>query len=156
MKIDRIVILLGIYVFAMGVWGMARSGSLTPVLISGGIAAVTVWLGWMMGRGIRSARLVTIAWLILVGTVLVLATFGGIANHPTPGTISMFIFGSMALFAVGNADLDCPDAATAVVGSDSPNTTSITSHGISHEKRISVFALLLTAADWPSGYIDAG
>ena len=101
MKIDRVVIVLGAYIFAMGVWGMTRSGALTPVLISGGIAAITVWLGWMIGRGIRSARMVTIGWLVVVATVLLLATFGGIANHPAPGTISMFIFGSMALFTVG-------------------------------------------------------
>ena len=100
MKIDRLVIVLGIYIFVMGIWGMSRTGSWAPLMISGGVAAVTVWIGWMMSRHIQSARGVAIGWLIVVGGAFLLAALGGIPDHPETSTVSVLIFGSMALFAV--------------------------------------------------------
>lgn len=100
MKIDRLVIVLGIYILVMGIWGMSRTGSWAPLMISGGVAAVTVWIGWMIGRHIQSARGVAIGWLIFVAGAFLLAALGGIPDHPETSTVSVLVFGSMALFAI--------------------------------------------------------
>ncbi len=100
MKTGIIVIVLGVYIFAMGMFGMARTSSLTPVIISGAIAAVTIWLGWLLSTGIRSARSFALGWLTLLVAVMGYMTFGSILTHADPNPWSMAIFGSMALFSL--------------------------------------------------------
>lgn len=100
MRIHLLVIVLGIYIFAMGVLGMARTASLTPVYISGAISAITIWIGWLLGKGLRPVRNVALIWLSLNTAVLAYMTFGQIPAHADSDKSSMIIFGSMAVFAL--------------------------------------------------------
>lgn len=100
MKTGIIVIVLGVYIFAMGMLGLARTSSFTPLFISGSIAAVTIWLGWLLSTGIRSARSFALGWLAVLVAALVYMTFGRIPAHADPNLGSIAIFGSMALFSL--------------------------------------------------------
>lgn len=95
-----IVIFYGTYVFAIGLVGLARAGSFTPLFVNGAIAAVTIWLGWLLGKGLRSVRGATIAWLVVNTAGLAYMAFEQIGAHAKSDTGSVFIFGSMALFAL--------------------------------------------------------
>lgn len=100
MRTNLIVIILGIYIFAMGVLGMARTGSFTPLYVSGAIAAVTVWIGWLMGKGMRPVRNFALTWLTINTVVLAYMSLGQVPAHGDPDTGSIIMFGSMALFAL--------------------------------------------------------
>ncbi|UCD63918.1 MAG: hypothetical protein JSW34_00390 [Candidatus Zixiibacteriota bacterium] len=96
MKTGTAIIILGTYMFAMGIVGLARTSSFTPLFISGGIAAVTIWLGWLFGQGMRSVRGVTLWWLALNAAILGYMAFEQVPAHGEPRPGSVLIFGSMA------------------------------------------------------------
>lgn len=100
MKINKVLIILGVYIFAMGVIGFVRTSSFTPLFFNGSIGAVTVWLGWLNGQGIRSARNAAQWWLTVIAIGLGYLTFGGISAHPSPNLGSALIFGSMAVLTL--------------------------------------------------------
>ena len=100
MKANIAVIILGIYIFAIGFWGLARTGSSAPLYINGAIAAVTVWLGWLLGTGMKSARNVTLTWLSINVVLLGYMTFDEISFNNDRDSGSGFMLGSMAAFAL--------------------------------------------------------
>ncbi len=100
MKTNKVVIILGVYIFAMGIIAFIRTSSFTPLFFNGCIAAVTVWLGWLNGQGMRSVQSATQWWLTIIALLLGYLTFGPISAHPNPNIGSALIFGSMALFAL--------------------------------------------------------
>lgn len=97
---NKVLIVLGLYIFAMGAIGFVQTGSFTPLLLNGTIAAVTVWLGWLNGQGMRSVHNATVGWLILVALLLGYLTFGRIVAHGDPNLGSTLILGSKTLFTV--------------------------------------------------------
>jgi hypothetical protein len=99
-RVSWIVIILGVYIFATGMVGLGRTGSFTPLYISGALAAVTIWLGWLLSKGIRSARGAAMTWLILNTILLGYMAVGRLPTHPQESPGSALIFGSMALFAL--------------------------------------------------------
>lgn len=100
MRVYLVVILLGIYIFAVGILGMVRLGSLTPLYIGGGISAVTIWIGWLMGKGLRSVRNVALGWLVATTAILTYFTFNYIPGHAVPDDTVVLMFGSKAVFAL--------------------------------------------------------
>jgi hypothetical protein len=100
LKVHLVVIVLGIYIFAMGMVGMARTGAFTPLYISGAIAAVTVWVGWLLGKGLRPVRNFALTWLTIITAALAYMSFGRTPAHGDPDATSTLIFGSMALFTL--------------------------------------------------------
>lgn len=100
LKTGTVIIVLGIYIFVMGVVGMMRMSSLTPVFIAGGIAAVTIWLGWLFGQGMRPVRSVTMWWLGIVTVAAGYLTFGRLSADGELNAVSISIYGSLALFTL--------------------------------------------------------
>lgn len=99
MKVYLVVILLGIYIFAVAALGMVRLGSLTPLYIGGAISAITIWIGWLMGKGLRSVRNVALGWLVLTTIALTYFTTNYIQGHTDSDNTVMLMFGSKAVFA---------------------------------------------------------
>ncbi len=100
MKTSLMVIILGVYFFAMGMLGLARTHSFTPLYLSGAIAAVTIWLGWLLGKNMRTVRNLTLAWLSIVTLAMGYMTVGEVPAHANPTIGSSLIFGSMGLFSL--------------------------------------------------------
>lgn len=100
MKRHYIVFFLGVYMIAMGVAGYVRTGSWVPLVITGAIGLVTIFLGIGIRRGSRTALVVTVLWFGLNVMVDTYLTIGEIAAHPEPREGSQFIFGSMALLSL--------------------------------------------------------
>ena len=74
--------------------------SLTPVFIAGGIAAVTIWLGWLFGQGMRPVRNVAMWWLGIVTVAAGYLTFRRLSVLGEPSLVSILVCGSMALFTL--------------------------------------------------------
>ncbi|UCE23190.1 MAG: hypothetical protein JSU74_07735 [Candidatus Zixiibacteriota bacterium] len=100
MKIGLVVISLGAYFFIMGILGLARTDSFTPLYINGAVSAVTIWLGWLLGKNMRVVRNVTLAWLSVITLAMGYMTFGEVSAHSNPTIGSSLIFGSMGLFSL--------------------------------------------------------
>jgi hypothetical protein len=102
MKPSVLVMALGGFMILMGIVGYIRTGSPTAIFINGGIALVTVLLGYFMGRGNPMLANVTLGWVGLVTVILSFMTVKRInaAMHGTAREGSEYIFGSMALFAL--------------------------------------------------------
>lgn len=93
---------LGGFMILMGIVGYIRTGSPTAIFINGGIALVTVLLGYFMERGNPMLANVTLGWVGLVTVILSFMTVKRInaVMHGTAREGSEYIFGSMALFAL--------------------------------------------------------
>lgn len=102
MKPPLLVMILGGYMIAMGIVGYIRTGSPTAIFINGGIALVTILLGYFMGRGNVMLSNITLGWVGLVTVLLSFMTFKRVNEmaHGTARAGSEYIFGSMALFAL--------------------------------------------------------
>lgn len=101
MQINYWVMALGGYMIIMGILGFIRTGSPTALYINGGIALVTVLIGYFWGRNLGGVLgPVAIGWVALNSVLLGYMTFKRIAAHAETRAGSEFIFGSMAVFAV--------------------------------------------------------
>lgn len=102
MKPSVLVMALGGFMILMGIIGYIRTGSPTAIFINGGIAAVTILLGYFMGKGNPMLANITLGWTAIVTIMLGFMTFKRInaAMHGTAREGSEYIFGSMALFAL--------------------------------------------------------
>ena len=85
---------------AMGAVGYIRTGSMTPVLITGSIALITILLGLLIRHGSRSLISITVIWLIVNVLLNTYMTIGRVAAHAESRAGSGWIFGSMALFSL--------------------------------------------------------
>ncbi len=99
MKRGYLVILYGLYVLAMGIVGPVRTDSVVPLLITGGIALATVFMGFWIVRSSRAALTVTTIWIAVQTLVSVYMTVGRIPAHDPSREGSEWIFGTLALFA---------------------------------------------------------
>jgi len=100
MKKEYAVVLLGVYMLAMGAIGFIRTGSLTPVSITGSIAVITIALGCLIRHGSRSLMIFTAIWLTLNVLMNTYMTIGQVVAHAESRAGSGWIFGSMALFSL--------------------------------------------------------
>ncbi len=100
MKKHYLVILLGLYMLAMGVLGYVRTGSTTPIYITGSLAVVTILLGLLLRTGSRAVLKTTIVWIALNVLLNTYMTVGRVAAHAEARPGSKWIFGSMAFLAL--------------------------------------------------------
>ena len=99
MKAHVWIVILGIYMLAMGITGYVRTGSPTALYINGGIAVATIIIGFLVSKGIGAMRVVSIAWVGINTFMLSFMTYKRLTN-PDAREGSELIFGSMALLAL--------------------------------------------------------
>lgn len=100
MRRSTLVVLLGVYMILMGAVGYARTGSPTPVVITGGIGVLTILIGvWMRSRSTAAMR-TGLVWALVNSGLYAYMTFGRVAAHDEPNLGSILIFGTMAVFSI--------------------------------------------------------
>ena len=100
MKANFAVIVLGIYMLVVGFLGLVKTGSFSPLYINGTMGAVTVWMGWLLGTGMKSARNAALTWLSINVAVLGYMAFGRVFSQAANGSQSILLTGSMAALSV--------------------------------------------------------
>ena len=93
------IIILGVYILAMGITGYVRTGSPTALYINGGIALVTIIIGFLVSKGIGVMRVISMSWVGIITLMLSFMTYKRLTN-PDAREGSELIFGSMAALAL--------------------------------------------------------
>lgn len=99
MKRHYLLTLLAVYIAAMGVIGLIRTGSIVPLLITGGLALVTLVMALMARRGSRGGLVVATVWTGLNVLLYTYLAITPVSAHDPNRAGSEYIFGSMALIA---------------------------------------------------------
>jgi hypothetical protein len=99
-ELARVYFGLAIYFGAVGVFGLLRTGSVVPLLITGGAGVITALLGMRLRVGSHIARKLGLVWFVTFATASLYSAFGSISAHTQARPEAIYIFLSMALLCV--------------------------------------------------------